>query len=315
MDTKSDSVVALGECMVELSLEGPTRAAIGFAGDVFNTALYLRRLGRRVRFATALGDGDPFSSAILGLMAAEGLDSDLVTQVPGRLPGLYAIERDAAGERRFFYWREQAPVRQFFEVADVDGFAHAARQAQLVYISGVTLAVLGEAGRAALVALLTDLARRGVAIAFDPNYRARLWPSAAAARAAVEAVVPHCSLVSASGPDLETLYGLPMAEAAEDWARRGPLVIARAEDRSVTVFAKAGVSQMPAVPAVPAVDTTGAGDSFNAGFLAAWLQGAEAKVAVEAGRKVAAAVVQHAGAIIPASSMPQGAGLALAAAP
>ena len=297
-------VVALGECMVELSLTGADRAAIGYAGDVFNTAVYLRRLGQPVSFATALGAGDPFSAAILERMKAEKIGDGLVTRVEGRVPGLYAIERDDKGERRFFYWRDQAPVRQFFQIADLDGFIAAARAADLFYVSGITLAVIGEAGRAALLEILADLARRDVAIAFDPNYRARLWPSREVALAAVEAVIPHCRIVSASGPDVEELCGAPLDETARRWAASGPLVLARAEDRTVDVHGARAVLTLPAPAAVKAVDTTGAGDSFNAGFLAAWLKGAEPADAVQAGRKLAARVVQHIGAILPAQAMP-----------
>ncbi|HLZ73537.1 sugar kinase [Phenylobacterium sp.] len=303
-------VVALGECMVELSLAGPgstgaDKAAIGYAGDVFNTCVYLRRLGREVSFATAVGADDPFSAAILARMGAEGIGDSLVTRVEGRVPGLYAIERDADGERRFFYWRDQAPVRQFFQIADLDGFIAAARAAELFYVSGITLAVIGEAGRAALSEILADLARHDVPVAFDPNYRARLWPSREVALAAVEAVIPHCRIVSASGPDVEALCQAPLDETARRWAAKGPLVLARAEDRQVDVHGARSVLTLPAPPAAKATDTTGAGDSFNAGFLAAWLKGAEPTVAVEAGHTLAAQVVQHIGAIIPLEAMPQ----------
>lgn len=298
-------VIAVGECMVELSLLGGGQAALGYAGDVFNTSVYLRRLGQDVRFATALGADDPFSRAILDLMAAEGIGDDLVTRVPGRLPGLYAIQRDAAGERRFFYWREQAPVRELFEIGDVGALAAAARAAELIYLSGVTLAVLGEAGRPRLLDLLKDAAARGVGVAFDPNYRARLWPSADVARASLEAIVPFCRILSVSGPDLEQLYDVPLAQVAAGWAAQGVEVVLRDEDRTVHLHAAGQVTSLPAPPAVRALDTTGAGDSFNASYLATRLSGGDPEAAVEAGRRLAAVVVQRIGAIIPAEDMPR----------
>ncbi len=299
-----DGVVALGECMVELSLSDDGAAAIGYAGDVFNTAVYLARLGVRARFATALGDGDPFSAAILQRMQIEGVGDQLVTRVPGRLPGLYAIERDANGERRFFYWREQAPVRQIFDLADLDGLTAAFRRADLVYVSGITLAVIGEAGRSALLSILADVASHGVPVAFDPNYRARLWPSREVAEAATLAVVPLCRVVSASGPDVEDLCQRPLSQVAADWAALGPSVIARSEDRTVEVHADGRVRRLAAPPVVAAVDTTGAGDSFNAGLLASWLRGDTLEHAVACGHRLASHVVQYRGAITPATAMP-----------
>ncbi|MET0273664.1 MAG: sugar kinase [Phenylobacterium sp.] len=296
-------VLALGECMVELSLAGAGAARVGYAGDTFNTAVYLRRLGRAVSYATALGGDDPFSRGIAELMAAEGIDASLVVRAPDRVPGLYAIERDAAGERRFFYWRDQAPVRDFFTLADKDSLRAAMRAAELIYFSAITLAVIGEAGRASLVALLGEAG--DTAVAFDTNYRARLWPGADAARAAIEAVVPHCRYISTSEPDLETLYAEPMEATAARWAQAGAEVVARREDRQVSVLGADGPFTLPATPGVKATDTTGAGDSFNAGYLAARLAGREPTAAVEAGRRLSAVVVQHVGAIIPPGAMPE----------
>jgi 2-dehydro-3-deoxygluconokinase len=295
-------VVALGECMVELSLAGGTSAHVGYAGDTFNTAVYLKRLGQSVSYATALGGDDPFSRGIVELMAAEGIDASLVARASDRVPGLYAIERDTAGERRFFYWRDQAPVRDVFKLADLSALRAALQAAELIYLSGVTLAVVGEAGRETLAGLLANA--RSVPVAFDPNYRARLWPGVEAARAAIEAIVPRCRYVSTSEPDLETLYDEPVEATSARWAALGAEVVARHEDRRVTVLGAGAPIELAAPPPVQAVDTTGAGDSFNAGYLAARLAGEDPVKAVAAGRRLAAVVVQHVGAIIPARSMP-----------
>jgi 2-dehydro-3-deoxygluconokinase len=297
-------VVVFGECMVEVSLAGSGAAVIGYAGDVFNTAVYLRRLGTPVSFATALGDGDPFSAGILTLMATEGIGAELVTRLPGRLPGLYAIQLDEHGERSFFFWRERSPFRQFFGIADLGAFKAALANADLVYLTAIPLAVIGGEGRTALKEILAELAGRGVKIAFDTNYRPSLWPSREAALAAVEAVIPYCTLVSASGPDVEALTLRSLDEAAAEWAGRGPQVVARGDDRTVAVYADGGVLRLPAPPAVRAVDTTGAGDSFNAGYLSSWLKGETPEHGVALGHAVAARVVQHRGAIIPAAAMP-----------
>src|SRR4051812_13476183 len=124
--------LVIGECMVELGLEGAGLAALGYAGDTFNTAVYLSRLGVPTAYATALGRGDPFSGAILELMTAEGLDAALVIEAPGRLPGLYAIQRDARGERSFFYWRDQAPARDYMSLVDPGRLQAAMEEARLV---------------------------------------------------------------------------------------------------------------------------------------------------------------------------------------
>ena len=106
-------IVSVGEVMIELARGTDGRLAFGFGGDTFNFAVYIARASIEVAYATALGD-DNYSEGILTLAAAEGVKTELVLRVPGRLPGLYLIETDAAGEREFFYWRDTSPARDLF---------------------------------------------------------------------------------------------------------------------------------------------------------------------------------------------------------
>jgi 2-dehydro-3-deoxygluconokinase len=290
--------------MVELSLTEATAAAVGYAGDTFNTAVYLSRLGLPTAYATAVGAGDPFSAGILELMAAEGLSRDLVVEAPGRVPGLYAIQRDAAGERSFFYWRGEAPARDYLQLVDLQKLDAAIGGAELVYLSAISLAVIGEAGRAVLIPMLARAAASGVAVAFDTNYRPRLWPNANVGRAAIGAVLPHCRYLSLSVADVEAFQGGSAATIAKESAERGCEAVLRDEDRTIHVCAGRQVTAFPAEAVGQAVDTTGAGDSFNAAYLAARLGGATVAEAVARARALAAVVVRHTGAIIPAEAMP-----------
>src|SRR5262249_42921293 len=109
-------VASLGECMVELSPRPGGLYGLGFGGDTLNTAVYLARLGIAVDYVTVMGD-DSFSDRLVTAWAEEGVGTAMVARVPGRMPGLYVIETDDRGERRFHYWRDRAPARELFELA------------------------------------------------------------------------------------------------------------------------------------------------------------------------------------------------------
>lgn len=305
-------ITVLGECMVELSPEaaegsgdgGAPLYRMGFAGDTFNTAIYMARLGDEVAYCTALGQGDPFSEGVLSAMRRERIDTRLVRQVENRLPGLYAIVLDDAGERKFHYWRERAPIRDLFSAHTADQLIEAAKASDLVYLSGVTLAVIGDIGRARLKDILAYVHSLGVAVALDFNYRPALWPSAEAARAALDGVVPACRYISLSSEDSRPLYGREAEELAAEWAAAGAEVVARDESHAVNVYLPEGRTATTAPGRVKAVDTTGAGDSFNAAYLSSRLAGVSIGDSVKRAHELAAAVVTCKGAIVPAGSMP-----------
>jgi 2-dehydro-3-deoxygluconokinase len=305
-------ITVLGECMVELSPEaadgsgdgGAPLYRMGYAGDTFNTAIYMARLGDEVAYCTALGQGDPFSEGVLATMRREAMDTRLVRQVENRLPGLYAIVLDEHGERKFHYWRERAPIRDLFSAHTADQLIEAAKASDLVYLSGVTLAVIGDIGRARLKDILAYVHSLGIAVALDFNYRPALWPSPEAARAALDGVVPSCRYVSLSSEDSRPLYGREAEDLAGEWAAAGAEVVARDESHAVNIHRPDGRVATSAPSRVKAVDTTGAGDSFNAAYLSSRLAGLSIADSVTRAHGLAAVVVGCKGAIVPAASMP-----------
>ena len=174
MSEQKPRVVAVGEAIVELVRGGDGRFGIGSAGDAFNVAVYLARAGLDVAFATALGD-DPYSDAILALAAAEGVASDLVLRLRGRLPGLAVVDSETDGTRHRHDWRGEAPARELFELADWGRVAEGLTKAKLVYFSGITLSLYSNTGIGRFLALIEMVRQQGVKIAFDGNFRPRGW--------------------------------------------------------------------------------------------------------------------------------------------
>jgi len=296
--------------MLELQGEAFGSMRQSYGGDTLNTAVYLARCGAarglQVDYATALGD-DSLSAGLLARWRAEGIGTDLVRCLPGRLPGLYMIEVDAGGGRRFRYWRDQAAARDFFDVPDGSTpLERGIGQIDALYLSGISLAILPEAGRERLAAVCAALRQRGALVAFDNNYRPRLWPDAAQARQWFSRFTALASMALMTLDDEMALWGRPDADAQLQATLAGPapeLVVKRGALPTLLRLAGQAVQAVPTEQVPRVVDTTAAGDSFAGAYLAARLAGAPPAAAARSGNRLAARVVQHSGAIIPLTAM------------
>ncbi|WJR75461.1 sugar kinase [Bradyrhizobium sp. NP1] len=296
-------VASIGECMIELKPAGGGRYSRGFGGDTLNTAVYLARLGVAVDYITALGD-DPLSDEMIAGWAAEGIGVGKVARLKGRLPGLYLIETDGKGERRFFHWRESAAARSLLDLPETASLLQSLSDYSLVYFSAITLSIFAGPARARLVEALGRARRQGARIVFDTNFRARGWPDLDIARRVFEEAFQAADIVLASADDLAALYPAESADALLARIGAGEAVLRLAEPASLLRFE--GASRRIAAEPVtaPVVDTTAAGDSFAAAYLAARLAGESPVEAARAGHRLAGVVVCHPGAIIPRSAMP-----------
>ena len=161
---------------------------MGYGGDTLNTAVHMARAGHDVAYLTALGR-DPLSADLKAKWAGEGLDTSLVLEHPSRGTGLYAISTDDAGERSFTYWRDTSAAREMLALAGSRDALTIAAQADLVGFSLITLAILPQTARDALLAMARQVRERGGQVAFDGNYRPRLWSGAEEARAVRDAAI------------------------------------------------------------------------------------------------------------------------------
>jgi 2-dehydro-3-deoxygluconokinase len=300
-------VACIGECMVELKQAQPGQGlglySRGFGGDTLNTAVYLARLGVTVDYVTALGD-DPLSDEMIAGWQAEGVGTAKVARLPGKLPGLYLIMTDTKGERRFFHWRESAAARSLLDLPESENLLQSLSTYDLVYLSAITLSIFTENGRGRLLAALRQARARGARIAFDTNFRARGWPDLDVARRVFREAFETSDIALASTEDLLPLYAGESTDGLLGKIPTGEAVLKLAEP--VSIVRVEGVSRrIEAEPVTSVVvDTTAAGDSFAAAYLASRLAGAHPVDAARAGHRLAGVVVCHPGAIIPRSAMP-----------
>jgi len=297
-------VLCIGECMAELSGDGAGGYRLGFGGDTLNTALYMARLlgPGQVGYVTRLGD-DPYSAAMRAAWEAEGIDCDLVETVTGATVGLYAIDTDSAGERSFTYWRSQAPARELFTRGNWQTRAEAMGEAAVIYASGITLAVLPPEGRDRLIAAAAVARAGGTMVAVDPNFRPRLWSAAEAAEWIARAY-GAASVALTSPQEERTLF--PDARPMPPWPHisdAGCAEVVAKTGAAGAIVAAGARAEIPGLAAGNVIDTTGAGDAFNAAYLAARLTGDAPAEAARRGCALGARVVGHRGAIIPREAM------------
>ncbi|TKB22109.1 MAG: sugar kinase [Mesorhizobium sp.] len=294
----ANGVASIGECMLELSGQAGPNWRMGFAGDTFNTLWALHALSpdRPATYVSAFGD-DPFSRDQIGFFAQNGIGIGNSPVIAGARPGLYAITLTGA-ERAFTYWRSDAAARQL--ASDPAALAKSLENQALVYFSGITLAILDEAARKTLLAAVAKARAAGSLVAFDPNYRPRLWQNRETAQVAILEALAVADIALPTFPDEQMLFGdeTPQATAERLGKSVGEVVVKNGELPAL-IAASETLETVDAVRVATPVDTTGAGDSFNGGYLAARLAGhAPADSAVLAHR-VAAAVVQVRGALAP----------------
>lgn len=293
------NIASVGECMIELSGQGTDSWRMGFAGDTFNTLWTLRGLvGDDVgaTYVSAFGD-DPFSRDQIAFLKANGIGIGASPIIMGARPGLYAITLDGA-ERSFTYWRTDSAARRL--ACDPGALTKSLENQGLVYFSGITLAILDDSERKALISAIGAARQSGSLIAFDPNYRPRLWTDVEQARATIDAALGVADIALPTFPDEQMLHGdlsrETTARRMADWGVQ-EIIVKDGDKPALVTFAEKSTDV--AAIKVTAVDTTGAGDSFNGGYLAARLTGSDPVEAAMAAHRVAAAVVQVRGALAP----------------
>ena len=293
-DRKGAGIVCLGEGMIEerVGLDGSVSAYYG--GDVLNIAIHLARLGFDVAFASAIG-ADAESDALAAAWQAEGLDTALLTRHGQRSVGRYRIALDREGERTFAYQRDMSAAREMFAMPGQARWRDALADADLFVFSLISLAILPDRGRQDLLETADRIRRQGGKVAFDGNYRPLLWSGAERARHWRDRAVALADFGLPTLEDEMALGGGNAAVVAEAWRDLG----------CGEVLVKLGAagcrlpdgSTLAPPEALRPVDTSGAGDAFDAGYLAARMRGGDPHDAAMAGHRLAGWAIMRNGAI------------------
>lgn len=302
-------LISMGECMLEVQANSFGSAVLSYGGDTFNTAVYLRRcsdpLALEVGYATAVGQ-DPLSEKLLNEWRLLGIDLTLTQQIENKLLGMYLIETDEKGERRFHFWRDNSAARFYFDT-DLSPLEKGAANIDCLYLSGISLAILNTAARERLFDVMAYLKATGKKVVFDNNYRPRLWTDRFTTQQVYQKAIGFSTIALVTVDDHKDVFDFNSMEDALAHAKQLPvdeIVIKRgAADTLVHSSEQSEWGSVPTLHVEKVIDTTAAGDSFAAGYLSRRLLGHSSIDSAAFGNLVASRVVQHRGAIIPLEAM------------
>ncbi|OOF69830.1 sugar kinase [Rodentibacter caecimuris] len=296
-------VAIIGEGMIELYGEPFGEMVQGYGGDTLNTAIYLARvtpsLQNNIYYVSALGT-DNISRTMLQHWQREGINTQYVLSDATRQPSLYLIQLDPQGERTFLYWRNQSAARYMVQQPDFTKVLNQLANFDMIYFSGISLAILPKNDRTLLINGLIKLAKQGVELVFDSNYRPTLWESAEEAKSTYQQILPFVTLALVTFDDEKLLWKDQDTKTVLSRLHNTGIakVVVKQGQAGATFSFQSQIQNIPTTPINRVIDTTAAGDSFNAGFLNGYLQGKKPEICCRQGNRLAATVIQHRGAII-----------------
>ncbi len=272
MRTASPEFVAIGEPMLEfnqapLSADGRGYFLEGFGGDTSNATIAAARQGVRTAYLTAIGDDWP-GARLMDLWQAEGVDVSSVKRDLVRQTGVYFVTHGDRGHEFLHYRRNSAA--SWFGPDDVP--AGLIARAKMLYVSGISQGI-SESGRDAVVRAIAIACAHKVQIAYDTNYRPKLWSPAEAA-SVMHAAIAQADIALPSLDDATILTGLTEPDAIADfYLRLGPRIVVVKNGAAGALLATPDARvQIPPFACNP-VDATGAGDTFCGSFLARLIHG------------------------------------------
>ena len=292
-------ILSIGECMAEFSPDEQLgKFNLGFAGDTFNTAWYIANNHADVNSAyfSKVGD-DELSDQMLKFMSDNQVDTRYITTVAGSTIGLYLISL-VNGERTFSYWRNKSAAT--FLGQNVDDVGNAMKKQDMIYFSGITLAILDQNSRENLFSCLKSARRAGKKIAFDPNLRPKLWNDKKEMCDVIMAGANLSDIILPSFEDEATWFSDadPMSTLARYQNVGAETVVVKNAGDPVSFWSQHGAGTYLVESVEKIIDSTAAGDSFNAEILVGLLREIPLADAINNAANLAKKVLMGQGALV-----------------
>lgn len=298
------TVLCLGEALIDFiadatgSLTTVSRFLKCAGGAPANVAVGVARLGVPCGFIGKVA-ADPFGDFLVTTLQTNGVDTRRMVRSRDAPTALAFVSRAASGERDFLFYRNPCADLQLTEQdLPLDWL----QRARFLHIGGVSLS--SEPSRQATLRAIQYAKVNRVVVTFDPNLRLELWKGGLAeCRQVVRSALSFTETFLPSEEELLLLMNTnDLDKAISQVLDLGPRVVCvKQGSRGAFVAVKSATGRFEgsrqAAFTVPVVDTTGAGDGFNAGLVAGLASGMTLPMAVRQGTGVAALVITKKGAM------------------
>jgi 2-dehydro-3-deoxygluconokinase len=270
-----NDVITIGEAMVTFNptSTGPMKFVNTFekkiGGAELNLVIGCARLGLKAGYVSRLGN-DEFGKYIKTFARGEGIDVSKLDLVEGYPTSLNFKEMMEDGNVRTFYYRDKSPTLTMTP-DDLDEAYF--QQAKILHLTGIFPAI--DEKNIAIIERSIELAKKyGVKISFDPNIRLRMW-SKEEAREVLSKILPHVDILLAGDEEMEIIIGerdpIAIMERIKEWGIS--FIAIKQGDKGSVGYYNGEIIESPSIKVTKVVDTVGAGDGFNAGFIYGVLQG------------------------------------------
>ena len=272
---KTLDLIGIGECLVEFNAlrsgDDASLYQLGYSGDVLNALACAGRLGLRTGLISAIGD-DPFSEGLREVLVSEGIDLTHTPIIEGKPNGVYFVHVDEEGGPKFHFLRKDSAATETFAIQPMSELIHYAGSGRALLFSSIPMAVMKERDK---IYDLLGAVQGETAICYDLNVRKALWNSPEDLISILDRLAPLVNVLFVSEEDDKFLFGLRDGKTAiQDYQIRGfSYMIFRRGSEPALVGYHGDLFEVPVPRVSNIVDTTGAGDAFNAGFISAMLNG------------------------------------------
>ncbi len=295
---KKIKLCSIGECMVEISNIKNSIYKQSIAGDTLNFCTYLDKSYFEVYFFTALGT-TYLSNETSKFIKKRNILTNLISKEKNKEIGLYLIHNDNRGEKNFFYWRDNSAAKLFFNKVNFNKYIKFIKTFDYIYFSGITLSILNYSSLRKFSLFLIKLKKQKVKIIFDLNIRISRW-KIKNLESSLKLILPHVDIFFASGEDLIFLKNNNNVGQFFNIINQYNIshgIYRKNATLNYSFFKnKKYLKKNKTIKKI--IDSSGAGDGYNAAYLTNFVKTNNPRLALIQGSKLGSKIVMKKGAII-----------------